>query len=109
MHRDKPRATLVRRVSARRTPLTLQDPVAEQPAPRSGLLVRVHGSLYTVADSYKDRVLLQGEGARNLPHGLLIRWLGWVWRVVTTGDGWVVLEGWGLNFTDSPKLGAYEV
>jgi light-regulated signal transduction histidine kinase (bacteriophytochrome) len=78
---------------------------ADAPAVPDGI-VRVHGTRAVAIAVEGDRVTLSCDPSA-FAVGLLVRWLGYVWRVVRLRHEQprvVELEAWGRTYLDSPKL-----
>lgn len=116
MRERRMRAGLRVNVSQRRPIPTVPGPMpAEAPAVMPGRSAYVHGAVATVSSVEGDHVLLalrEEEDLPRFPPGLLVRWMGWCWRVQARlthlADHMVVVESWGRSFNDSPKMAVYE-
>lgn len=104
--RHNRQARRARNVSSQRLRREPGPPLEGQPTPEFTAYL-VHGRPMQVEVQMGDRVLLVGNTA-GLRVGLLIKWLGFAWRVYYVDDSTVVLEGWGADFMRSPKLAQYD-
>lgn len=82
-------------------------PLPDMPSLQVGEWHRVRNLPALVLWILGDWVGVQVPGTELHVMGLLVRWNGYVWRVVSYDEDSVTLEAWGRTILTSPKLEHY--